>query len=86
MNDDPCVAAGELQVALRSDSGRIDSTNRKYLEAAIGSIPVRPANSIAEQNGLSAMCPVLTEEGKDEDPGEKSDDSSPFHFVCSEFS
>jgi hypothetical protein len=78
MNDDPCVAAGEWQIALRSDSGRSDSTNRKYLEAATGSILVPPANSIAEQNGISAMCPVLTEEGKDEDPDE--DDSSPFNL------
>jgi hypothetical protein len=81
-NDDPCVAAGELQKALRSDSGRIDSTYRKYLEAAIVSILVRPASSIAEQNGISAMCSVLklTEEGKDEDPDEKSDDSPPFNL------
>jgi hypothetical protein len=80
MNDDPCVAAGELQKALRSDSGRIDSTNRKYIEAAIGSILVRPANSIAEQNGISAMCSVLTEEGKGEDLDEQSDDSPPFNL------
>jgi hypothetical protein len=38
---------------------------------------VRPASSIAEQNGISAMCSVLIEEGKDEDPDEKSDDSPP---------
>jgi hypothetical protein len=77
MMDDRCVAAGELQKALGSDSGRIDSTNRTYLEAAIGSMIVRPASSIAEQNGISAMCSVLTEEGKDKDPDEKSDDSPP---------
>jgi hypothetical protein len=40
---------------------------------------VRPASSIAEQNGISAMYSVLTEEGKDEDPDEKSDDS-PFNL------
>jgi hypothetical protein len=80
MMDDRCVAAGESQKALRSDSGRIDSTNRKYLEAANGSMLVRPASSIAEQNGISAMCSILTEEGKDEDPDEKSDDSPPFYL------
>jgi hypothetical protein len=74
---DDRVAAGKLQKALGSDSGRIDSTNRTYLEAAIGSILVRPASSIAEQNGIWAMCYVLTEEGKDEDPDETSDDSPP---------
>jgi hypothetical protein len=80
MMDNPCVAAGELQKALRSDSGRIDSTNRTYLEAAIGSILVRPASSSsAEQNGISAMCSVLTEEGKDEDSDETNDDSPPCH-------
>jgi hypothetical protein len=78
MMDDPCVAAGEFQKALRSDSGRIDSTNRTYLEAAIGSILVRPASSIAEQNGIWAMCSVHTEEGKDNDPDETSDDCLPF--------
>jgi hypothetical protein len=41
---------------------------------------VRPASSIAEQNGISAMCSVLTEEGKDEDPDETSDDSPPCHL------
>jgi hypothetical protein len=80
MMDDRCVAAGELQKALRSDSGRIDSTNSKYLEAANGSMLVRPASSIAEQNGIWAMCSILTEEGKDEDPDEKSDDSPPFYL------
>jgi hypothetical protein len=77
MMDDRCVAAGELQKALGSDSGRIDSTNRTYLEAAIGSRIVRPASSIAEQNGISAMYSVLTEEGKDKDPDETSDDFPP---------
>jgi hypothetical protein len=77
MMDDRCVATGELRKALRSDSGRIDSTNRTYLEAAIVSILVRPASSIAEQNGIWAMCYVLTEEGKDEGPDDKSDDSPP---------
>jgi hypothetical protein len=80
MMDDRCVAAGESQNALGSDSGRIDSTNRTKLEAAIGSILVRPASSIAEQNGIWAMCYVLTEEGKDEDPDETSDDSPPCHL------
>jgi hypothetical protein len=80
MMDDRCVAAGELRKALRSDSGRINSTNRTYLEAAIGSILARPASSIAEQNGIWAMCSVLTEEGKDEDPDETSDDSPPCHL------
>jgi hypothetical protein len=80
MMDDRCVAAGESQNALGSDSGRIDSTNRTYLEAAIGSILVRPASSIAEQNGIWAMCYVLTEEGKDKDPDETSDDSPPCHL------
>jgi hypothetical protein len=80
--NDPCVAAGELQNALHSDSGRIDSTNRTHthLEAAIGSMLVRPASSIAEQNGIWAMCSVLTEEWKDEDPDETSDDSPPCHL------
>jgi hypothetical protein len=80
MMDDRCVASGELQKALRSDSGRIDFTNRTYLEAAIGSILGRPASSIAEQNGIWAMCYVLTEEGKDKDPDETSDDSPPCHL------
>jgi hypothetical protein len=74
------ISAGELQKALRSDSGRIDSTNRNYRKAAIGSILVRRASSSAEQNGISAMCSVLTEEGKDEDPDEQSDDSPPFNL------
>ena len=67
MNDDPCVAAGELEEARPSVSGRISCTICKYLEAAIGSILVQPANSMAERNGLSAMCFVLTEERKGED-------------------
>jgi hypothetical protein len=78
MNNDPCVAAGELQKAPPSVSGRISSTSRKYLEAAIRPILVRPASIIAEQNGIFAMCSVLIEEGMDEDPDEKSDDSPPF--------
>jgi hypothetical protein len=41
---------------------------------------VRPANSIAVQNGIFAVCSVLTEEGKDEDPDEQSDDSPPFNL------
>jgi biotin carboxylase/acetyl-CoA carboxylase carboxyltransferase component/biotin carboxyl carrier protein len=76
--DDPRVAAGELQEALSSLSGRISSPIRKDLEAAIGSILMRHASTIAEQNGISANCSVLTEEGKDEDQDERSDDSPPF--------
>ena len=41
---------------------------------------MRPANSIAEQNGLSAMFSVVVGEMKHEDPDEKSDDSPPFNY------
>jgi hypothetical protein len=42
---------------------------------------VRSANIIAEQNSISAVCSVLTEEGKDEeDPDEQSDYSPPFNL------
>ena len=51
---------------LRSDLGHIGSADRKYLAAAIGSVLVRPANSIAEQNGLSAMFSVVVDEMKHE--------------------
>jgi hypothetical protein len=32
---------------------------------------MRHASSIAEQNGITARCSVLTEDWKDEDPDEK---------------
>mgnify|MGYP003487360625 CR=1 FL=1 len=41
---------------------------------------MRPASSIAEQNGLSAMFSVVVDEMKHEDPDEKSDDSPPFNL------
>ena len=63
-----------------SGLGRIGSANRNDLAAAIGSILVRPANSIAEQNGISAMFSVVVDEMKHEDPDEKSDDSPPFNL------
>ena len=41
---------------------------------------MRPANSIAEQNGISAMFSVVVDEMKHEDPDEKSDDFPPFNL------
>ena len=49
-----------------SGLGRIGSANRNDLAAAIGSVLVRPANSIADQNGISAMFSVVVDEMKDE--------------------